>query len=105
VIEIRETEVFSHWLASLRESTTRARISARIRRLAFGNPGDVKILGEGVSELRIHFGPGYRIYFTQRGNVLILLLTGGDKSSQQRDIASANRLARETHDYPQDPPL
>jgi putative addiction module killer protein len=95
VIEIRETEIFSSWLAALRDHQARARIAVRIRRLAFGNPGDVKPVGEGVSELRIPFGPGYRVYFVQRGNLLIVLLCGGDKTTQNKDIATAKRLAKE----------
>ena len=96
VIEIRETETFSDWLLALRDSQARARIAARVRRLAFGNPGDVKPIGEGISELRIHYGPGYRVYYIQRGEILILLLCGGDKSTQSRDIETAKRLAKET---------
>lgn len=95
MIEIRETETFSSWLTALRDDQARARIAVRIRRLAFGNPGDVKPVGEGVSELRIHHGPGYRVYFVQRGTLLIVLLCGGDKSTQERDIATAKRLAKE----------
>jgi putative addiction module killer protein len=96
VIEIRETETFSSWLTALRDDQARARIAVRIRRLAFGNPGDVKPVGEGISEFRIHHGPGYRVYFVQRGTLLIMLLCGGDKSTQERDIATAKRLAKET---------
>jgi putative addiction module killer protein len=96
VIEIRETETFSDWLLALRDSQAKARIAARVRRLAFGNPGDVRPVGEGISELRIHYGPGYRVYYVQRGAVLILLLCGGDKSTQDRDIETAKRLAKET---------
>jgi putative addiction module killer protein len=96
VIEIRQTETFSVWLRGLRDAQTRARIAARVRRLAFGNPGDVKPVGEGVSELRIHYGPGYRVYYIQRGAVLIVLLCGGDKSTQDKDIETAKRLAKET---------
>ncbi len=96
MIEIRESATFSLWLQSLRDSQTRARIAVRVRRLAFGNYGDVKPVGEGVSELRLDFGPGYRVYFIQRGQVLIVLLCGGDKSTQDRDIASAKKLAKET---------
>jgi putative addiction module killer protein len=96
VVEIRESAIFSLWLRSIRDSQTRARIAMRVRRLAFGNFGDVQPVGEGVSELRLHFGPGYRIYFIQRGQVLIVLLCGGDKSTQDRDIADAKRLAKET---------
>jgi putative addiction module killer protein len=95
VIEIRETETFSSWLTALRDDQARARIAVRIRRLAFGNPGDVKPVGEGVSELRIPHGPGYRVYFVPRGTLLIVLLCGGDKSSQEKDIATAKRLAKE----------
>jgi putative addiction module killer protein len=96
VIEIRETETFSAWLRALRDPQSRARIAARIRRLAFGNFGDASPVGEGISELRIHCGPGYRVYYVQRGAVLIVLLCGGDKSTQVRDIAKAKRLAKET---------
>ncbi len=96
VIEIRETEVFSSWLRALRDAQARARIAARIRRLAFGNAGDVRPVGEGVSELRIHHGPGYRVYYVQRGELLIILLCGGDKKTQDRDIETAKRLAKET---------
>lgn len=96
MIEIRETETFSFWLRALRDSQARARIAARVRRLAFGNPGDVRPVGEGVSEMRIHHGPGYRVYYVQRGAILVILLCGGDKSTQDRDIAAAKRLAKET---------
>lgn len=96
VIEIRETETFSDWLRALRDTQAKARIAARVRRLAFGNPGDVRPVGDGISELRIHYGPGYRVYYVQRGAVLILLLCGGDKSTQDRDIEAAKRLAKET---------
>ena len=95
MIEIRETEAFSDWLHALRDSQARARIAARVRRLAFGNPGDVKPVGEGVSELRVQYGPGYRLYFVRRGEVLIVLLCGGDKSTQERDIEKAKSLAKE----------
>jgi putative addiction module killer protein len=95
VIEIRETEAFSLWLRSLRDSQARARIAARIRRLAFGNPGDVRPVGEGISELRIHHGAGYRVYYVQRGTALIILLCGGDKRTQERDIETARRMAAE----------
>lgn len=94
-IEIRETEVFATWLHGLRDSQARARIAARIQRLRFGNPGDVRPVGEGISELRIHYGPGYRVYFVQHGAVIIVLLCGGDKDTQERDIARARKLARE----------
>lgn len=94
MIEIRKTEVFALWLDGLRDIQARARIQARIERLAAGNPGDVKPVGEGVSELRINHGPGYRVYFKQRGRQLIILLAGGDKSTQARDINAALHLAR-----------
>jgi putative addiction module killer protein len=95
VIEVRETETFSRWLAALRDDRARAKIAVRVRRLAFGNPGDVKPVGDGVSELRIHHGAGYRVYFVQRGTLLIVILCGGDKDSQEKDIATAKRLAKE----------
>jgi putative addiction module killer protein len=95
VIEIRKTDVFAHWLDDLSDIRARARIQARIERLAMGNPGDVQPVGEGVSELRIDYGPGYRVYFRRRGRQLILLLAGGDKSTQSRDIKTALRLARD----------
>jgi putative addiction module killer protein len=95
VIEVRETTTFSDWMRKLRDSEARARIAARVRRLAFGSVGDSKSIGEGVSELRIHHGPGYRVYFVTRGNALFVLLCGGDKSSQAKDIILAKRLAAE----------
>ncbi|MEE9551242.1 MAG: type II toxin-antitoxin system RelE/ParE family toxin, partial [Candidatus Binatia bacterium] len=79
MIEIRQTVVYARWFNSLRDRKARARIDVRIRRLSLGNPGDVKAVGEGVSELRIDYGPGYRVYYTQRGQRLIVLLAGGDK--------------------------
>ena len=93
-MEIRKTEVFAKWIDGLRDIRGRAQVQARIERLAAGNPGDVQPVGEGVSELRIHFGPGYRIYFKPRGRELIILLAGGDKRTQARDIQTALRLAR-----------
>jgi putative addiction module killer protein len=96
VMEIRETEVFSLWLRAIRDSQARARVAGRVPRLAFGNRGDVRPVGEGISELRIHYGPGYRVYYVQRRVVLIVLLCGGDKSTQNRDIETAKRLAKET---------
>lgn len=95
VIEIRKTPNFVVWLDGLRDIHARARIQARIERLAAGNPGDVEPVGEGVSELRIDHGPGYRVYFKRRGRALVILLAGGDKSSQSKDIRTALRLARE----------
>jgi len=95
MIEIRQTEVYAEWFKSLRDRQARARIDTRIRRLSLGNPGDVKPVGEGVSELRIDYGPGYRVYFAQRGQTLVILLAGGDKRTQDRDIRIALELARE----------
>jgi putative addiction module killer protein len=94
VIEIRKTDVFARWLDSFRDLHGRARIQARIERLAMGNPGDVRPVGEGVSELRLDYGPGYRVYYRKRGSRLIILLAGGDKSTQAKDIKAALRLAR-----------
>ncbi len=94
MIEIRQTEEFASWLQALRDGRARARILIRMDRLALGNPGDVKPVGEGVSEMRIDYGPGYRIYFMQRGATLVVLLAGGDKSTQERDIKAALDRAR-----------
>ena len=94
VIEIRKTDVFAQWLNDLRDIQVRSRVQARIERLSVGNPGDVEPVGEGVSELRIDYGPGYRVYFKKRGRELIILLAGGDKSTQAKDIKAALRLAR-----------
>ena len=94
MIEIRKTEAFVQWLDGLRDIKARSRVLVRIERLATGNPGDVKPVGEGVSELRIDYGPGYRVYFVKRGQAVIVLLVGGDKSTQARDIRTAIRLAR-----------
>ncbi|HEY2068736.1 MAG TPA: type II toxin-antitoxin system RelE/ParE family toxin [Rhizomicrobium sp.] len=94
MIKIEQTAEFSDWLAALRDSKARTRINARIDRLAVGNPGDVKAVGSGVSELRIDYGPGYRVYFIRRGQALIVLLAGGDKRTQSKDIAKAIDLAR-----------
>jgi putative addiction module killer protein len=94
VIEVRKTETFIAWLDGLRDIRARARIQTRIERLIAGNAGDVAPVGEGVSELRIDYGPGYRVYFVRRGRELVLLLAGGDKSSQSRDIRIALSLAR-----------
>lgn len=92
-MEIRKTEVFARWLDGLRDIRARARILVRIERLASGNPGDVRPVGEGVSELRIDYGPGYRVYYLQRGREVVILLAGGDKRTQSRDIKTALRLA------------
>lgn len=94
MIEIRQTETYSRWFNNLRDSQARARIDIRIRRLSLGNPGDVKPVGQGVSELRINYGAGYRVYFIQRGNSLIILLAGGDKKTQNKDIQTALKLAQ-----------
>ncbi|MHB8448136.1 MAG: type II toxin-antitoxin system RelE/ParE family toxin [Rudaea sp.] len=92
-MRIDSTETYTNWLDRLRDLRARARIQARVERLATGNPGDVKPVGESVSELRIDYGPGYRVYYTQRGNVLIVLLCGGDKRTQAADIRTAKKLA------------
>jgi len=94
MVEIRRTSVFDKWLRKLRDAQAKAKVLVRIQRLALGNPGDVKPVGEGVSEMRIDHGPGYRVYYTQRGTKLVVLLVGGDKSSQESDIARAIELAR-----------
>lgn len=94
VIEIRETLEFSAWLESLRDAHARTRVQARILRLRYGNPGDVKPVGEGVSEMRIDYGPGYRVYFVKRGALLVILLAGGAKPKQDKDIKTALKLAR-----------
>lgn len=95
MIEVRQTAVFASWLEELRDTNARARILVRIRRLELGNRGDVKPIGESVSELRIPYGPGYRVYFAGQGQEIIILLCGGDKSSQRRDIAMARQMAKE----------
>lgn len=95
MIEVRQTAIFSAWVNDLRDFEAKARIAARIDRLTLGNFGDSKSIGAGVSELKINCGPGYRLYFTRRGFVVVVLLCGGDKSSQNRDIAKAKALAKE----------
>jgi putative addiction module killer protein len=95
MIEVRQTETFSRWLSKLRDIRARARVQARIDRLELGNPGHARPVGEGVSEMRIDYGPGYRVYFIQKGTQLIVLLAGGDKGSQSRDIQKAQQLARD----------
>lgn len=94
MFEIRKTETYALWLDALRDIRARARIQVRIERLAAGNAGDAKPVGESVSELRIDYGPGYRVYFTKRGRNVVILLAGGDKSTQSTDIKTALRLAR-----------
>ena len=91
VVEIRQTEVYARWFRRLRDRQARVRIDSR---LSLGNPGDVRPAGEGVSEIRINYGPSYRVYFVQRGQTLVVLLAGGDKDSQTRDIRRALELAR-----------
>ncbi|MDE2445896.1 MAG: type II toxin-antitoxin system RelE/ParE family toxin [Alphaproteobacteria bacterium] len=95
MLELRKTENFLAFMAGLRDQRAKIKIAARIDRLAFGHNGDVTPVGEGVSELRIHFGPGYRVYFKRRGTELIVILCGGDKSSQDRDIKLAKQLAKD----------
>ena len=102
VVEVRKTSNFLSWLTALRDARAVPRIAVRIDRLSLGNPGDVRPIGEGLSEMRIDYGPGFRVYFTRRGPVLILLLCGGDKSSQVKDIAKAKDLARQWTDYMDD---
>lgn len=94
MLEIHKTDTYAQWIDSLRDLQARARIQVRIERLAAGNTGDVKAVGDGISELRIDVGPGYRVYFTKRGREVVILLAGGDKSTQSADIKIALRLAR-----------
>jgi putative addiction module killer protein len=94
MVEIRKTNLFAKWLDDLRDIQAKARVLVRIERLASGNAGDVKPIGEGISEMRIDYGPGYRVYYTKRGSELVILLAGGDKNSQSGDIKAALRLAR-----------
>ncbi|MFN7899515.1 MAG: type II toxin-antitoxin system RelE/ParE family toxin [Synechococcaceae cyanobacterium] len=94
MLEIRETSAYASWFAALRDRSARVRIDIRIRRLSLGNAGDIRPVGEGVSELRIRYGPGYRIYLKRQGDALVILLAGGDKSSQDHDIRLAKNLAR-----------
>ena len=93
MLEVRKTATFARWMSRLSDHRVRAKIAARIDRLAFGNPGDVAPVGDGVSELRIHDGPGYRVYFVQRKRTVIILLCAGDKSTQVKDIKAAKILA------------
>ena len=93
MVEIRETTHYANWFARLRDERAKARINMRIRRLSLGNAGDVKPVGGGISELRIDYGPGYRVYFIRLGQVVVILLCGGDKSTQQQDITAAKTLA------------
>ncbi len=93
MVDIVESDVFIDWFAGLRDSQAKARILVRIRRLAIGNAGDVKPVGAGISEMRINYGPGYRVYYKQRGTELVILLCGGDKATQASDIATAKTIA------------
>lgn len=95
MIEVRQSETFTRWLDGLRDRNARIRIATRIRRMEMGNTGDVKAVGEGVSEMRITYGPGYHVYFVQDGKTVVVLLCGGHKSSQSRDIAHAKQMAKE----------
>ncbi len=95
MIEVRTTPVFDRWFGRLRDQRVKAQVIRRIERMEAGNPGDVAAVGGGVSEMRIHHGPGYRLYFQQRGPALVILLCAGDKGSQTRDIVQAIELARE----------
>jgi putative addiction module killer protein len=94
MIEVRQTEAYAKWFRALRDQNAKARIDIRIRRASLGNFGDVKAVGEGVRELRVDYGPGYRVYFVQRGDVLVILLCGGDKRTQDRDNKAAKALAQ-----------
>ena len=94
MLEVRRTETYARWLDGLRDVRARARVLVRVERLVAGNPGDVRPVGEGVSELRIDYGPGYRVYFKRQGQTLVVLLAGGDKRTQGADIEAALRLAR-----------
>lgn len=95
MLEVQETAIYAKWFASLRDRAAKARIVTRVLYLGTGNFGDARSVGDGIHELRLHFGPGYRVYFTRRGERIILLLCGGDKSSQSRDIARAKQIESE----------
>ena len=94
MLEVRRTEVYARWLDGLKDVRARARVLVRVERLVAGNPGDVRPVGEGVSELRIDYGPGYRVYFKRQGRTVVVLLAEGDKRTQSADIETALRLAR-----------
>lgn len=98
MIEIRKTDFFAKWIDNLKDIRAKARILVRIDRMQSGNFGDVRSVGAGINELRIFYGPGYRIYFIQRGTEIVILLNGGDKSTQNRDITRAKKLAQELED-------
>jgi len=95
MIEVRKTSVFTAWLVALRDQNAKGRIASRISRLEHGNPGDVRPVGSGVSEMRIDYGPGYRIYYASQGSAVVILLCGGDKKTQNADIKRAKALAEE----------
>ena len=99
VVQVRQTEAYAKWFAGLRDRVARARIDIRIRRLSLGNSGDAKPIGGGVSELRVDHGPGYRVYFIQHGEVVIVLLAGGNKSTQENDIRRAKSLAKDFKEF------
>ena len=99
MLEVRQTSTYAAWFGRLRDRAAKVRIDIRIRRLSLGNPGDSKSVGEGVFELRMDFGPGYRVYFFQRGSEYVVLLAGGDKSSQEDDIREAKALAKELQEH------
>ncbi|MCY4213916.1 MAG: type II toxin-antitoxin system RelE/ParE family toxin [Gammaproteobacteria bacterium] len=94
MLEVRRTEIYAKWLDGLKDVRARARVLVRVERLAAGNPGDVRPVGEGVSEMRIDYGPGYRVYFKKRGHTVVVLLAGGNKRTQSADIEMALHLAR-----------
>jgi putative addiction module killer protein len=98
MVEIVKSDTFDRWLRKLRDPQAKARVEMRIRRLSLGNAGDVQPIGEGLSEMRIDYGPGYRVYYMQKSSILILLLCGGDKRTQQKDIAKAREIAAEWKD-------
>ena len=98
MIEVRKTDVFANWFNGLRDKRAKARIQARIDRLEVGHFGDVASVGEGVSELRIFYGPGYRVYFVKQGSTVVILLSGGDKNTQNSDIIKAKELAKQLGD-------
>ena len=95
MFEVRTTDEFDRWLSNLADEKARTRIASRVARLRFGNPGDVKPIGDGLSEMRVHHGPGYRVYYKQTGKTIVIILCGGDKSSQNKDIKRAREIAAE----------
>ncbi len=98
MVEFRQTETFRIWRLRLTDVRVRALVASRLDRMAYGNAGDAKPVGQGISELRIDYGPGYRVYFQRRGNTIVVLLCGGDKSTQAKDIKIAKKLAKEWSD-------